>query len=450
MEHDGWQKRGKSGRVPLPRVLRRFWVASAVTFGLMFAVGYLRYRMGAPRPHYNPIGTVHFSDLLEYLPTFRLLHTAAFFRNPVTNPVAYPPFGAVFYRVLYATGRPVAAYLVCGAAWLVMLTVGVGAWLCGEGVRPVVAYVFPATVLLMAFPVLGMLCYGNIELFLWMFAATGVWAMMRGRPMLAAVLWGCAAAMKLYPLILLVLLLPRRQWRAVAAGVLTFAGLTLASLWSLGPTVRVAWLGSVRNVFGYQGVRQQEWSLHELATNHSAFTWVKLMLRVAGKPFAGAMLPYYVCGALLFVLIFAVRVRRLPMANQLLFVTAFMLLFPPISYFYTLVHLFAPLVLMAGVAMDAERSGRRIAGVHGAMALVVPLFGSFMLLTERRLFLFGGLLQGVLLLMLLYASVRFRFVATSAVAVEGSARRPALRGRGWGVVAWRDGYGRRHEGTVNL
>ena len=181
----------------------------------MFAVGYLRYRAGAPRPHYNPIGTVHFSDLMEYVPTFRLLHTAAFFHNAVTNPVAYPPFGAVFYWLLYATGHPVATYLLCAAVWLCVLTVGAGRWLRGEGVRPTVAYLFPGTVLGMAFPVLGMLCYGNIELFLWVFAATGVWALVRERPTLAAVLWGCAAAMKLYPLIFLVLLVPRRQWRAV-------------------------------------------------------------------------------------------------------------------------------------------------------------------------------------------------------------------------------------------
>ncbi len=296
------KRRGDEGAFgALPRVMRWFWAANAVVFGLMFAVGYMRYRAGAPRPHYNPIGTVHFSDLMEYVPTYRLLHTAAFFRNPVTNPVAYPPFGAVFYRVLYATKHPVGAYLLCAAVWLVVLTVGGAGWLRGKGVRPAMAVLLPATVLLMAFPVMGLLCYGNIELFLWVFAATGVWAMMRGRPTMAAALWGCAAAMKLYPLIFLVLLLPRRQWRAMVCGVVTFAGVTLASLWYLGPTVRVAWLGSVRNVFGYQGVRQEEWSLHELATNHSAFTWVKLLLRIVDRPFAGAMLPYYACGALLFV-----------------------------------------------------------------------------------------------------------------------------------------------------
>ncbi len=409
--------------LPLPRILRRFWLASTLQFALMFVVGYIRYRTGAPKPHYNPIGTVHFSDLLEYLPTYRLLHTAAFFHNPVTNPVAYPPFGAIFYRLLYATAHPVAAYLFCAAVWLCLLTLGTGRWLSGQGIRPLTAYLLPATVLLMSFPVLGMLCYGNIELFLWVFAATGTWAFLRGRPTVAAALWGCAAAMKLYPLIFLALLVPQRQVRALACGIATFAAVTLASLWYLGPTIPVAWRGSVQNVFGYQGVRMEEWSLHELATNHSAFTWVKLLLRIAQKPFAGAMLPYYACGALLFLALFLLRWRKLPLPNQLLAITAFMLLFPPISYFHTLVHLFAPLALMAAAAMQADRSGQRIPGLNGTLALSTPLSASFMLLTERQFFLFGGLLQGLLLLMLLYAASRFPFAASHApVAAQNGSR----------------------------
>ncbi len=216
------------GEGSLPRVLRGFWIASAVTFALMFVVGYVRYRAGAPAAHCNPIGTVHFSDLLEYVPTYRLLHTAAFFHNPVTNPVAYPPFGAIFYQLLYATGHAVRAYVACALLWLAVLTVVTGRWLRREGVGPAAAWLLPLTTVGLSFTFMGLVCYGNIELFLWMFAATGTWALVRGRPTAAAVLWGCAAAMKLYPLIFLVLLLAQKRVRAAAAGVATFAAVTLA------------------------------------------------------------------------------------------------------------------------------------------------------------------------------------------------------------------------------
>lgn len=396
----------------LPRVLRTAWIASGVMFSLMFVVGFVRWRAGAAVAHYNPLSGKAFPDLLEYLPTFRLLHTAAFF-HPAASPVAYPPFAAVVYAALYATGRPALAFTAITVAWVAVLTVGVSRWLRGRGVARAAAWILPLTMVLMAFPFEAMLWCGNLELFLWMFTATGVWAFCHGRPRIAAVMWGFAAAMKLFPLVLLVLLWPRRQFRAMACGLVAFAGVSLLSLWFLGPTVPVAFQGSVRNVFGYQNQRVSEWTMHELASNHSAFTLVKFVLRVCNVPFPAGKLPYYACGALLFAAVYFGRVVRLPRVNQVLLVTVFMLLLPPISYAHTLLHLFAPLVLLVRVAMEAERRGEWVAGLNGTLLLMAPLSGSFMLLTERRFFLFGGLVQGVLLLLVFYRAARYPF------AVEG-------------------------------
>ena len=47
----------------------------------------------------------------------------------------------------------------------------------------------------------------------------------------------------------------------------------------------------------------------------------------------------------------------MPAANQLLALTAFMVAFPPISYFYTLVHLYAPLTVLVFLAVRAEKAG---------------------------------------------------------------------------------------------
>ena len=111
------------------------------------------------------------------------------------------------------------------------------------------------------------------------------------------------------------------------------------------------------------------------------------------------------------------------MANQLLTVTAFMLLFPTISYFHTLVHLFAPLALLLAAQVQAEREGRRVERLGVAIALFVPLFGSFMLLTERQYFLFGGLLQSLLLLTLFYLGACFPFAAQATAIVRKEARK---------------------------
>ena len=78
------------------------------------------------------------------------------------------------------------------------------------GIGGATAILFPLTVLLASFPIAGLLQRGNIELFLWIVTATGVWMFVRGRDDAAAVLWGLAAALKLYPVVLLALLLPRK------------------------------------------------------------------------------------------------------------------------------------------------------------------------------------------------------------------------------------------------
>jgi hypothetical protein len=127
--------------------------------------------------------------------------------------------------------------------------------------------------------------------------------------------------------------------------------------------VGVAWHGAVKNVFRYQGIRVGEWSLHELAANHSVFGLAKLMAVAVGLPLARLTLPYYACGAALMGWVFFARLWRMPMANQLLALTAFMVALPPISYFYALVHLYAAWVVLVFVAIRAEKVGSAGKGV---------------------------------------------------------------------------------------
>jgi hypothetical protein len=398
--------------IPLPRALRVFWAGSVAAFLLMLLVGYVEFRMGYPAPHYNPLGGARYEDLMEFPPVFRLLHTEAFFAGVGGSRVAYPPFGAVLYALLYATGHPVRWYLGTAAVWLAAAIWGVRRGLVAHGISAVTATLFPLTIALVSFPIAGLLQRGNIEMFVWIFAAVGAWAFLRGRDDAAAALWGLAAAVKLYPVVLLALLLPRRRWRAFAVGAGTFAGVTLASLTWLGPTIGVAWRGSLESVFRYQGVRVGQWTLHELAANHSAMGLVKVAAMVAGVPLDRLTLPYYACGAAVFAWAFFARLWRMPVANQLLAVTAFMVMLPPISYFYTLVHLYAAWVVLVFVAVRAERAGPdgtrvRVPGLGAVMALLVPIFASFMLFTFPRVLLFGGLVQAALLVALFGCVLRY-------------------------------------------
>jgi len=412
-----------SGRVPLPRVLRMFWVGSAVAFVLMLVVSALEYRAGFDPLRVNPWARP-FMDLLEGPETYKLLHTAAFFDNvstpthPVPKPVAYPPFGAVVMAPMYAAPIPIGVYLAVSVLWIVAAVWGVRRALVAEGIGRMTATLFPASAVLLLFPILRLVHEGNIELVLWIFAALGTWAFMRGRDNWAAVLWGLAAAMKLYPIVLLMLLLPRRRYGAIVLGVVTFVGSTVLSLWWLGPTMSIAWHGSLTSVFGYQGLRVDEFSLRELAGNHSVFSLVKVVAMIARWSLAKVTLPYYACGGLILLAAFFGKLRKMPVANQLLAVSVFMVSLPTISYFHTLANLYAPLVVLMFVAIDAEKAGVEVPGLTATVMMFVPLFASWTVLTFQRVYLFDGLVQAVLLVGLSLYALEYPFAVDAGRRLE--------------------------------
>jgi hypothetical protein len=99
----------------------------------------------------------------------------------------------------------------------------------------------------------------------------------------------------------------------------------------------------------------------------------------------------------------------MPVANQLLGVTAFMVLFPPVSYPYALVHLYAPCLVLMLLAVQAERAGEVVPGLRATLMLFLPMFASFTLFTFPRLLVFGGLVQSCVLVMLFAASACFPY-----------------------------------------
>jgi hypothetical protein len=107
----------------------------------------------------------------------------------------------------------------------------------------------------------------------------------------------------------------------------------------------------------------------------------------------------------------------MPEANQLLAVMAFMVMFPPVSYFHTLVHLYAPLVVLLLVAIRAERAGVVVRGLKGTVLLFVPLFAAFTLFLFPRVFIFDGLVQAALLVALFGCAMRYPFAVGEAEAV---------------------------------
>ena len=154
--------------------------------------------------------------------------------------------------------------------------------------------------------------------------------------------------------------------------------------------------------------------MHELAANHSLFVWAKFAAAAARFPVGSVGTTYFLCGAVLFVAVYFGKVRKLPVANQVLFVTLFMVMFPPISYFYTLTHLYAPWALLVMLAVRTERGDVRLAGLRGTILWFLPVFAAFTLFTFRHALLFGGLIQSAVMVFLGLGALTFRFEETEA------------------------------------
>ena len=404
-------------RVPLPQAVRVFWVGAFLLFGLALAVAAIGSHAGSPKTQWDAWSDPLLGDLMEYPGTYRLLHSKSFFDNapPVALPasmfsaVAYPPFAAAVLTPFYVVFSPVWGYLCVTISLLAAAFWYVRQEFQMAGISPYTATCLPLSLMLISFPIERLVHQGNFEVLVWAFAATGIWLFLNGRRNLAAALWGLAAAMKLFPILLLVLLLSKRSFRAVLLGLSVFAGATWLSLLWLGPTVASAWQGSVRNVFGYQDLRVSEWSLRELVANHSLLGWFKLGAIVAHVPSSRLMMPYYVFGMIAIAWAFAARLEKMPVANQVLAVTVCMLLLPSVSYYHTLVHLYAPLLMLIFLAIRAQRAGVYIRGLQTTMLLCLPLFVPYTLLTFPRMMLFCGMLQALALISLFLCAMEFPF-----------------------------------------
>lgn len=401
--------------VRLPVALRWFWAANVTAALLTVLVAWLERRAGWPVEYWFPLQLPYFFDLMQYAPTFHLLHSAAFFH--AADRFVYPPVTAVWFALLFGTRHPVAVYLVLALAALGFALWRVMRALRAEGLSTVTAVLLPLTMLLCSFPLWRLVPQGNIELVLWMFAAAGVWRFVEGHDEQAAVLWGLAAATKLYPLIFLLLFVPRWRVRAFLLGLGTFVVSTVLALAWMGPTIAEAWHGTLGGLFGYTGARVGQWTMNMVATNHSAFTLMKVVAVIGGRNADAWTLRYYAVGAVLALLLYFVRLHKMPLANQVLGLTIVMVMLPTVSYFHTLTHLYAPWVMLVLVAVRAQKDGRKVPGLAGALWLFLPLFVSFTLFTFRSLFLFGALIEAVALLFLLLYALQYPFALN-----EGGAR----------------------------
>ena len=413
----------------LPPALRVFWLwTAALTAGsFVFTmtcthIFHLSYPYGPPLYFAGD----RWFDLLVFTDRFALWHTPRFWALD-DYPWTYPAPLAIVYRAIYLLAHPVRWYLgglllalLCGATLLVRALVRQGTvlWLTVLLVASCAAASYPLRTLYES-------C--NTEGLVAVLLALGVWAVLRDRPLLGATLIAVAGSLKLYPFVLLALLLSKRRYRQFAWGVLLAVALDVGSLASIGPTIAEA------NQHINAGLRYVKYTfifyLRAAAVNfnHSLFTPVKyavVLVERALHPIAGsadwaaharetALLDvtyniYIIAAALFGVAIYFLQIRKLPMLNQVFALTVCALLLPPLSADYTLVQMLFPMGLLAIYAADKWRDGiASTPGLQLAMALLAILCSFMTFLTLRFRFACFG--RTIALCVLLWTVLRYPF-----------------------------------------
>jgi len=318
------------------------WLIALVLFFSMAAAFLWLLPLTTSHPVLFPSGPA-FEDIIVYKGRFALYHTAKFFTSRATSAFAYPPGAAPIYEAFYKTSDATAAYLIFAAITIFAALIAAFYFLRRRGAAKLFL-----PLLLFTFPLIFLIQRANIEIVLWIIIVLGLLAYRRGLGIVAAILFGIAAAIKLYPILLLGLFLKRKQdLPAFLIGVTVSILALAAAIAYAGPTYASAAHGFFTGVTRFQDHYVDTVSKVEVAFDHSFFSPLKYRAYSNHTSPAPWRLTYYLLAGTLALLLF-LRARTLPFLNRVVFLVTAMISLPPVSFTYTLVHLYLPLLLLLG------------------------------------------------------------------------------------------------------
>jgi hypothetical protein len=348
----------------LPPVLRAFlWASGLAWLACIGAELLCRFALHLPfLPYDGPTSASydHFADAFLFDIRFRHVHHADFFSTQWGSVFMYPAPDAFFYAPFQVFPHPWRFFMVT----LGLVALALGRWLFRElkrrGLPQRQALLTAAGCWIFSYPLFFELDRGNVELYIALLCGLGVLAAVRNRPWLAATLFGVAGACKGYPFLYLGLLLPLRQYRQIVYAAALAVVLNLFSLWAITGNVQSGRAGVAAGLERFR----QDYILtarpDAMGLDHSIFGLVKRVWVPLPPPekLAHALSVYLVSAAVVATALYFLRAVRLPLINQVIFLSVAAITLPPVSFDYTLLHLYFGWLLLVFLAVRAWQTQR--------------------------------------------------------------------------------------------
>ena len=416
-------------RLPVP--MRLFFFATvAMTFASIAYTLIATYIFKLPYPYGPPLffADDRWFDFTIYHDRFQHFHTPAFW-DVYEYPFTYPAPLAVLYAALYQIPHALRYYLVAYVAAVVSAAMILRRALTERGIANASAIVFTGALFILNYPLRTLFESANTEGIVAILVAFGLYNVLRERCYLGGALIALAGTMKIFPFILLALLLSKRRYREFAIA-LSFAFLVnLTSLAIVGPTIAQAQRHITDGIHYVQVTFIYSVNPAAVTFNHSLFTLVKfpvvalrrhfhplvihthadwLVRAAAERALLNTTFTVYVVLAATFgVVTYFLWIRRLPILNQVLALTICALLLPPLSADYTLLHLLFPCALLCLYAADIARNSIAVPGLKAAFLCFAPIFSFQTYITWN--YRYSCEFRTVALVVLLMLVLRHRF-----------------------------------------
>lgn len=389
---------------------------------------FCKYVLHLGHPYNYPIFYRHdnFGDFNIYNMKFWYIHRPAFFTTG--RAFMYPAPIAVLYEVFYRFHAH-ALHVFLGFMLTSFLVSGVllGLALSRRGLPAIKAAGFVGATLFLGYPLWYVYKQANTEVGTWILIALGVWAFCKGRGYPAAACFGIAGSMKVFPFVYLGLFLAKQKYREIAVAGIVAAVTTLVSLWVVGPHILQSWRGIQSGLGEYRTMFMLQFRPAEISSDHSLFAVYKRFTPHFPPPeVMGHILTFYLAvAALTGLTLYFVRIRHLPIINQVLCLCVAAILLPPVSYDYTLMNLYIPWAMLVLFAQDQDRAKR---SVPGLMAAFICL--AFLVSPETEFIYRGGGFAGQIkagaLVLLMYIALKYPFAEAENSPALIAATVPAL------------------------